>query len=52
MRQFRMLPERLAALHLSFDGFGAAEAASDAFLDNAGSNRVSETRSPHGDPRG
>jgi hypothetical protein len=30
-------------LHLSFDGFGAAEAASDAFLDNAGSNRVSET---------
>ncbi len=34
---------REAALHLSFDGFGAAEAASDAFLDNAGSNRVSET---------
>ena len=33
---------REAALHLSFDGFGAAEAASDAFLDNAGSNRVSE----------
>jgi hypothetical protein len=31
------------ALHLSFDGFGAAEAASDALLDNAGSNRVSET---------
>lgn len=34
---------REAALHLSFDGFGAAEAASDAFLDNVGSNRVSET---------
>ena len=34
---------REAALHLAFDGFGAAEAASDAFLDNAGSNRVSET---------
>ena len=34
---------REAALHLSFDGFGAAEAASDAFVDNAGSNRVSET---------
>ena len=34
---------REAALHLSFDGFGAAEAASDAFLDNAASNRVSET---------
>lgn len=34
---------REAALHLAFDGFDAAEAASDAFLDNAGSNRVSET---------
>jgi RimJ/RimL family protein N-acetyltransferase len=34
---------REAALHLSFDGFGAGEAASDAFVDNAGSNRVSET---------
>jgi RimJ/RimL family protein N-acetyltransferase len=34
---------REAALHLSFDGFGATEAASGAFLDNAGSNRVSET---------
>jgi hypothetical protein len=34
---------REAALHLSFEGFGAIEAASEAFLDNAGSNRVSET---------
>jgi RimJ/RimL family protein N-acetyltransferase len=34
---------REAALHLAFDGLCAAEAASDAFLDNAGSNRVSET---------
>ncbi len=34
---------REAALHLSFDGFDAAEAASEAFLDNTGSNRVSET---------
>ena len=33
---------REAALHLSFDGLGAAEAASDAFLDNARSNRVSQ----------
>lgn len=33
---------REAALHLAFDGFGAAEAGSDAFVDNAGSNRVSE----------
>jgi RimJ/RimL family protein N-acetyltransferase len=33
---------REAALHLSFEGFGAAEAASEAFVDNAGSNRVSE----------
>lgn len=34
---------REAALHLSFDGLGAAEATSAAFLDNAGSNRISET---------
>jgi RimJ/RimL family protein N-acetyltransferase len=34
---------REAALHLSFDGFDAVEAASDAFMDNIGSNRVSET---------
>jgi RimJ/RimL family protein N-acetyltransferase len=34
---------REAALHLAFEGLGAAEAASDAFRDNAGSNRVSET---------
>jgi RimJ/RimL family protein N-acetyltransferase len=34
---------REAALHLSFDGFDAVEAASDAFLDNIGSNHVSET---------
>jgi RimJ/RimL family protein N-acetyltransferase len=33
---------REAALHLAFDGLGAAEASSDAFVDNAGSNRVSE----------
>jgi RimJ/RimL family protein N-acetyltransferase len=33
---------REAALHLSFDGFEASEAGSDAFEDNAGSNRVSE----------
>lgn len=33
---------REAALHLAFDGFDAAEAGSDAFVDNAGSNRVSE----------
>lgn len=33
---------RQAALHLAFDGFGATEAASDAFLDNVGSNRISE----------
>lgn len=32
---------REAALHLAFDGFGATEATSDAFLDNTGSNRVS-----------
>jgi RimJ/RimL family protein N-acetyltransferase len=34
---------REAALHLSFAGFDAVEAGSDAFLDNIGSNRVSET---------
>jgi RimJ/RimL family protein N-acetyltransferase len=34
---------REAALHLSFDGFGAAEATSEAFVDNTGSNHVSES---------
>jgi RimJ/RimL family protein N-acetyltransferase len=33
---------REGALHLAFEGFGAAEASSCAFLDNAGSNRISE----------
>ncbi len=33
---------RAAALHLAFEGLGASEAASEAFLDNVGSNRVSE----------
>lgn len=33
---------REAVLHLCFDGFGATEATSDAFVDNVGSNRVSE----------
>lgn len=33
---------RAAVLQLAFDGFGAKEAASDAFLDNRGSNGVSE----------
>jgi RimJ/RimL family protein N-acetyltransferase len=37
------LEMRQAALQLAFDGFGAAEAGSDAFVDNAASNRVSET---------
>lgn len=32
---------REAALHLAFDGLGAQEAHSDAFVDNAGSNAVS-----------
>lgn len=32
---------RAAALHLAFDGFGAREATSDAFVDNLGSNAVS-----------
>jgi RimJ/RimL family protein N-acetyltransferase len=36
------LEMRQAALHLAFDGFAAAEAGSDAFADNAASNRVSE----------
>ena len=34
---------RQAVLHLAFEGLGAAEATSEAFLDNIGSNRVSET---------
>ncbi len=34
---------REAALQLCFDGFDAAEAGSDAFVDNVGSNRISET---------
>ena len=33
---------REAVLQVAFDGFGAAEAGSEAFLDNAGSNGVSE----------
>lgn len=33
---------RTAMLHLAFAGLGAREAASDAFVDNIGSNRVSE----------
>lgn len=33
---------RSAMLHLAFEGLGAREAASDAFVDNIGSNRVSE----------
>lgn len=33
---------RTAVLHLAFDGFGAQEAASEAFTDNEASNRVSE----------
>jgi RimJ/RimL family protein N-acetyltransferase len=33
---------RSAILHLAFAGMGAREATSDAFLDNASSNRVSE----------
>ena len=32
---------RAAVLHLAFDGLGAKEASSDAFVDNAGSNAVS-----------
>jgi|GEM_PF-5351671 len=33
---------RAAILHLAFEGFGAAEAISEAFFDNVASNRVSE----------
>ncbi len=33
---------RAAVLHLAFDGLGAREAVSDAFVDNQASNRVSE----------
>jgi len=33
---------RAAILHLAFEGFGAAEATSEAFFDNVASNRVSE----------
>ncbi|GAA0452491.1 hypothetical protein Ade02nite_00440 [Paractinoplanes deccanensis] len=33
---------RAAILHLAFEGFGAREASSDAFIDNEASNRVSE----------
>ncbi|MGN6130449.1 MAG: GNAT family N-acetyltransferase [Nocardioidaceae bacterium] len=32
---------RAAILHLAFDGLGAKEAASDAFIDNHGSNAIS-----------
>ena len=34
---------RAALLHLAFEGFGAKEASSEAFVDNAASNRVSES---------
>jgi RimJ/RimL family protein N-acetyltransferase len=33
---------RAAILHLAFDGLGAKEAHSDAFVDNAGSNAISQ----------
>lgn len=33
---------RAAILHLAFDGLGAKEAASDAFVDNHGSNAISQ----------
>ncbi|GGO31745.1 GNAT family N-acetyltransferase [Deinococcus humi] len=33
---------RAAILHLAFEGFGAAQASSEAFFDNVASNRVSE----------
>jgi RimJ/RimL family protein N-acetyltransferase len=33
---------RAAILHLAFEGFGAREASSEAFVDNRASNRVSE----------
>ena len=32
---------REAVLHLAFDGLGAKEASSDAFVDNQGSNAIS-----------
>jgi len=34
---------RAAILHLAFDGLGAKEAASDAFVDNQGSNAISRS---------
>jgi RimJ/RimL family protein N-acetyltransferase len=34
---------RAAILHLAFDGLGAKEAASDAFVDNHGSNAISQS---------
>lgn len=34
---------RAAALHLAFEGLGADQAESEAFLDNAGSNRISRS---------
>lgn len=34
---------RQAILHLAFEGLNATEAASDAFVDNVGSNGVSRT---------
>jgi RimJ/RimL family protein N-acetyltransferase len=34
---------RTAILHLAFQGFEAAQAESDAFVDNVGSNRISES---------
>lgn len=34
---------RAAALHLAFEGFDALQAESEAFMDNRGSNRISET---------
>ena len=34
---------RAAVLHLAFEGFGATEATTEAFLDNAGSNGVSRS---------
>src|SRR5438874_11239747 len=38
---------RAAILHLAFEGFDAREASSEAFTDNQGSNRVSETPRIH-----
>jgi RimJ/RimL family protein N-acetyltransferase len=34
---------RAAILHLAFDGLGAKEASSDAFVDNHGSNAISRS---------